>query len=210
MGDEVELANQCLGLCGLLVGQGRCYSLSLKLTTGFAFEMESSRYPAEKLASGSMTNDVLKSTKKKNPSRVRRDRPRRSLLLLKKREKDQPPLAVSPPSLGASLAEPGAGNQLLSEQEWHIADRKGKGFREAEEIKDLKVTIKRGRGGSFGCGFGRGMETRRSEMEEGRATCGRGSGGFGRGGNFGKILSVINKREELRKEEDGREDEERE
>ena len=206
---EDELANQLLGLCELLVGQGRCYSLSLKLSTGFAFNMESTRYPAEKRASSSMKNDVLESTKKKNPSRVRRDTWRRSLLLLKKREEDRSPLAVSPPSAGTSL--PGAGNQLLSDQESNSADREGKGNREAEEINDHKVNIKRGwgsfevgrgnfergnlRGGNFGRGsVGRGNFERGNfrGTSFGRGSVGRGSVGRG---NFERELRESELRE---------------
>ena len=92
MDDEKTLAAQCLDLCRTQALQGRSYSFTMRLSTGFQFIMESQGFPApaEKLANlpsfpPYLMNVPISSSiqlrswlPKKLPSRLRRDFLRRS------------------------------------------------------------------------------------------------------------------------------------
>ena len=82
--DERMLASQCLGLVRTLVTLGREYSISLKLSSGFEFCMESPGRTAVKLSPVSCppppSAAQLKGRKRKSPCRMKRDALRRSSL----------------------------------------------------------------------------------------------------------------------------------
>ena len=104
--EEKRLVIQCLGLCQFLANQRRCYSLKLKLTTGFQFESD---FKTVKLGNpfpqpppflmevrGAVEPHSSK-WKNKNPSKVRRDALRLNLYRKRREENSPAPEPLSPP-----------------------------------------------------------------------------------------------------------------